>query len=390
MAANMKSPHPHEENLRSADAKNPGLDDRHWMKLALDLASEGTGGAEPNPLVGCVLVKGNQQVASGFHARFGEAHAEVMAIRSLADPSVAAGSTAYVTLEPCVHFGKTPPCADALIAAKVARVVVAQQDPFPQVAGEGIARLRAAGIEVSVGVLESEARELNAPYLKRLETGLPWVIAKWAMSLDGKIATSSGQSQWISSNQSRADAHQVRGRLDAILVGLGTALADDPLLTARPPGPRIARRVVFDSEAKLPLSSRLVSSLDCAPLILVTRNDVAAERESALTKLGVQIWKFAGPPAERIIQCLRRLGSEGATNVLVEGGPRLLGEFAAANQLDELQIYQAPKLIGGAAAPGPIGNPGWSVLTECPTLRLVRSQKLGEDLKLVYRQQKTW
>jgi diaminohydroxyphosphoribosylaminopyrimidine deaminase / 5-amino-6-(5-phosphoribosylamino)uracil reductase len=356
-----------------------------WMREALALAAKGAGGAEPNPLVGCVLVKNNQVIGRGYHTRYGSAHAEVEALRSLGDQTDAKGSTAFVTLEPCSHFGKTPPCADALIAAKVSRVVIAQLDPSPQVDGRGLAKLQQAGIQVEVGLLESEARDLNAPYLKRLTTGLPWVIAKWAMSLDGKIATQAGESQWISCEQSRAEAHQIRGRLDAILIGSGTVLADDPLLTARPSGPRVPRRVVFDSQARLPLNSRLVGSVQEAPLTLVTTDQVAAAREAEFLERGVSVWKFKGSERERIAAALTRLAAEGVTNVLVEGGPKLLGQFAAANQIDELQIYIAPKIIGGDSAPGPIGAPGWSQLAACPTLRLMSQQQLGPDLKLVYR-----
>ena len=355
------------------------------MREALTLAAQGAGGAEPNPLVGCVLVKNNQVIGRGFHAKYGSAHAEVEALRQLSDQADAKGSTAFVTLEPCSHFGKTPPCADALIAAKVERVVIAQLDPFPQVAGRGLEKLQQSGIQVEVGLLEAEARELNAPYLKRLSTGLPWVIAKWAMSLDGKIATQTGESQWISCEQSRANVHLNRGRLDAILIGSGTALADDPLLTARPPGPRIPRRVVFDSEARLPLSSRLVGSIDEAPLVLVTNDRVAEMREAEFRKRGVALWRFPGSGKEQIAAALKKLAGEGATNVLVEGGPKLLGQFAAANQIDELHVYLAPKLIGGESAPGPIGAPGWTQLAACPTLRLISQQQLGPDLKLVYR-----
>lgn len=359
--------------------------DIKWMKQALKLAAQGAGGAEPNPLVGCVLTTADQLIGSGFHARFGEAHAEVMALRSLREPSLARGCTAYVTLEPCAHFGKTPPCADALIAAGISRVVVALPDPFPEVAGQGIARLRQAGIEVEVGVLESEARELNAPYLKRLATGIPWVIGKWAMSIDGKIATAVGESQWISSPESRADAHLVRGRIDAIIVGIGTVLADDPLLTPRPAGPRVPRRVIFDSQGRTPLTGKLVNSVADAPLLLVCGERLLPERAAALRTRGVELWKIPGTPAEQIPEALRRLASGGATNVLVEGGPRLIGQFAAAEMLDELQIYLAPRLIGGIRAPGPVGEPGWPLLSACPHLRLVAEQRIGPDLKLTYR-----
>lgn len=359
--------------------------DLNWMRRALELARLGAGGAEPNPLVGCVLVKNEQQIGEGFHARFGGPHAEVVAMRTLSNPTDAVGCTAYVTLEPCSHFGKTPPCAEALIAAGVGRVVVAMLDPFPEVAGRGLARLQQAGIEVEVGVLEIEARFLNAPYLKRLTTGLPWVIAKWAMSLDGKIATATGASQWISGPESRTDAHQVRGRLDAIIVGIGTVLADDPLLTARPAGPRVPRRVIFDSRGRLPLNGRLANSLAQAPLCVVSGEHLSAEQETAFRQRGIELWKMPGTPAEQLEPTLRRLAAEGATNVLVEGGPGLLGQFATAGLLDELQIYLAPKLIGSASAPGPLGNPGWAELASCPEFQLVNQERLGPDLKLSYR-----
>src|SRR5262249_11888135 len=203
---------------------------------ALHRAGRGRGGAEPNPLVGAVVVRDGKVVGEGWHRRYGEAHAEVNALAAAGE--AARGATLYVTLEPCCHHGKTPPCTDAVLRAGIARVVAAMSDPFPQVSGQGTAQLRAAGVSVEVGLGEKEARRLNAPYLKLLATGRPYVHAKWAMTLDGKIATRTGDSKWISNRASRARVHELRGRMDAILVGIGTALAGDPLLTARPPGPR--------------------------------------------------------------------------------------------------------------------------------------------------------
>src|SRR3954466_722160 len=229
-------------------------DEWSWMERALALAERGRGAVEPNPLVGAVVVRDGTCVGEGWHQRYGGPHAEVHALAAAAE--AARGATLYVTLEPCCHFGKTPPCTDAVLAAGVRRVVASMADPFPRVAGGGLDRLRAAGLEVEVGLLEDEARRLNAPYLKRLTTGLPYVTAKWAMTLDGKTAVASGDSRWISGPRSRALVHELRGRMDAILVGIGTALADDPLLTARPPGPRVACRVVLDGAARLDLASR--------------------------------------------------------------------------------------------------------------------------------------
>jgi diaminohydroxyphosphoribosylaminopyrimidine deaminase / 5-amino-6-(5-phosphoribosylamino)uracil reductase len=230
------------------------LDALH-MARALELARRGEGSVEPNPMVGCVIADDDEVIGEGWHRRFGFAHAEVEALSAAG--SRARGATAYVTLEPCCHFGKTPPCTQALIAAGIRRVVAALADPFPQISGRGFSELTAAGIEVEIGLMESEARRLHAPYLKRVTTGRPWVIAKWAMTLDGKLSTRSGDSRWISGFESREIAHQLRGRVDAILIGRGTAVADDPLLTSRPPA-RARRRESYSTVA--PLSTRPANS----------------------------------------------------------------------------------------------------------------------------------
>src|SRR5581483_10404701 len=239
--------------------------DAWHMARALELAELGRGYVEPNPLVGCIVVQGAEVIGEGWHRRFGGPHAEIDALAVAGHR--AKGGTLVVTLEPCCHWGKTPPCTKAVIAAGIRRVVVAQRDPFPAVSGGGIDELRAAGIEVEVGVREDEARILNAPYLKLLETGRPWIIAKWAMSLDGKLATRTGHSQWISGDKSRRVAHAMRGRVDAVLVGRGTVEADDPLLTARPVGPRVATRIVLDSRATLSSDSQLVRTVEAAPVL---------------------------------------------------------------------------------------------------------------------------
>ena len=227
------------------------------MRRAIELARRGEGLVEPNPQVGAVVLDAHGAVVgAGWHERFGGPHAEVMAIASAG--AAARGGTLVVTLEPCCHHGKTPPCTDAIIAAGVSRVVIGVEDPFPQVSGGGVAALRRAGIDVETGVLAEAAARLSAPFRRLVVDGRPWVIAKWAMSLDGRIAAAGGDSRWISGEASRALVHTLRGRVDAIMVGIGTALADDPLLTARPPGPRTALRVVVDSRARLPTESRLV------------------------------------------------------------------------------------------------------------------------------------
>src|SRR5262245_57065762 len=256
------------------------MTDREWMAQALALAERGRGYVEPNPLVGAVVVRDGRLVGEGWHRRYGEAHAEVNALHEAGE--AARGATLYVTLEPCCHHGKTPPCTDAVLRFGVRRVVAAMTDPFPRVAGGGVERLRTAGLEVETGLLEADARRLNAPYLKLLATGRPYVHAKWAMTLDGKLATRTGDSKWISSDASRRRVHELRGRMDAILVGIGTALADDPLLTARPPGPRTARRIVLDSRLRLPPTSRLVQT---AREVLTTVVAAASADEGAAGRL---------------------------------------------------------------------------------------------------------
>src|SRR5687768_8468255 len=254
----------------------PSMSDPDYMARALELAARGRGAVEPNPLVGAVVVRDGHVVGEGWHQKFGQAHAEVNALNQAGE--AARGSVLYVTLEPCSHFGKTPPCTEAVIRAGVRRVVSAMLDPFPQVAGQGASRLREAGIVVEVGVGEAAARRLNAPYLKRLRTGRPWVVGKWAMTLDGKIATRTGSSKWITGDAARARVHELRGRMDAILVGKGTLLADDPLLTARPPGPRTAARVVLTATgAGLPPSCRLLETVQAAPVLVVTTAAGAAQ-----------------------------------------------------------------------------------------------------------------
>jgi diaminohydroxyphosphoribosylaminopyrimidine deaminase/5-amino-6-(5-phosphoribosylamino)uracil reductase len=331
------------------------------------LAELGRGRVEPNPMVGCVIVAGRSRnagevVGEGFHRQFGGPHAEIEALREAG--AMARGATMYVTLEPCSHHGKTPPCADAVIAAGPARVVIAMQDPFPQVAGEGIRKLREAGIAVEVGLLEAEARSLNAPYLKLLESGRPWVIAKWAMTLDGKLASRTGDSQWISGDDSRRIVHKLRGRMDAILVGSGTARADDPLLTARPPGARTALRVVVDSQATLSPESRLVQTAREIPVLVAVGPTAPQSNVDCLREAGCEVFAAEGAThAERLESLLAELGRRRMTNVLVEGGAALLGSLFDLRAIDEVHVFVAPKLIGGAAAIPAVAGEGIAAMT---------------------------
>jgi diaminohydroxyphosphoribosylaminopyrimidine deaminase / 5-amino-6-(5-phosphoribosylamino)uracil reductase len=335
------------------------------MRRALELAGRGQGFVEPNPMVGAVIVRDGHVIGEGYHRGFGHAHAEVDALSNCSGP--VKGATLYVTLEPCCHQGKTPPCTKAIVAAGLARVVAAMQDPFPQVAGRGLAELTSAGIQTEVGLLEAEAAALNAPYLKLIRTGIPWIIAKWAMTLDGKLATRDGDSRWISSEASRAIVHKLRGRMDAIVVGRGTAIADDPLLSARPAGPRIPVRVVVDSLAQLPSESQLVRTASEAPVLVAVGPAAPRQRCEQLKSLGVDVFACsAAPPQERLLELLGELGRRRLTNVLVEGGGQLLGSLFDAGQIDEVHAFIAPKLIGGSAAPTALSGEG------VPQMRLAR------------------
>lgn len=332
--------------------------DETWMRRAIDLAERGRGHVEPNPLVGAVIVRDGQNVGEGWHARFGEAHAEVNALAAAGD--AARGATLYVTLEPCCHHGKTPPCADAILHAGIARVVAATLDPFPLVAGQGATRLRDAGVVVEVGTCAELARRQNAPYLTLLSSGRPYVHAKWAMTLDGKIATRTGDSRWISNDESRRLVHALRGRVDGILVGIGTALADDPQLTARPTGPRTASRVVLDSCLNLPLASQLVRTAREVPTLVASTAAASAHAVDALRAHGCEVLTLPADSRGRtsIAALLAELGRRRWTNLLVEGGAAVLGAFLDAGMIDEVHVFVAPILAGGEHARTPIGGEG--------------------------------
>ncbi len=325
------------------------------MRQALDLARRGAGLVEPNPMVGAVVIAadGSTIVGTGWHERFGGPHAEVAALAAAG--AAARGATLFVTLEPCCHHGKTPPCTDAILAAGVARVAVATAGPLPEVSGRGHTTLRAAGITVEVGLCAQEADRLIAPFTKLVTTHTPWVIAKWAMSLDGLMTPPAGGDRWISSEESRALVHDLRGRCDAILVGIGTALADNPLLTVRPAGPRSPLRVVLDGTARLPLTSRLVQTAQETPLLVAVGPQAPAERIAALAQAGCEVWRSDAPDRDaRLTALLIELGRRRLTNLLVEGGPEVLGSFQALGAIDEVWAFIAPKFLAdGSPAPAP-------------------------------------
>ncbi len=340
-------------------------DDATWMRRALELAARGLGLVEPNPMVGAVVVRDGEVVGEGYHERFGGPHAEVNALADCRSRGVdPRGATVMVTLEPCCHTGKTGPCTEVLIAAGVGRVVVAMVDPDPRVSGGGIARLRGARIDVEVGVCEAEARRLNEAFIKRVTTGLPWVIVKWAQTLDGRTATATGHSKWISTAASREEVHRLRGRADAVMVGVGTVLADDPSLTARPPDAsdvkRVARRVVVDRSGRL-------------------RRDFP----------GARMLHDGGPPVtvlgEDLGEGLRKLAAEGVANVLVEGGATLTGALFAAGLVDQVLVYVAPKVVGDAAAVPAVRGLECATMGEALSLTLVDVRRVGGDVALDYR-----
>jgi len=355
--------------------------DEQLMRRALELARRGEGLVEPNPMVGAVIASasGVDVIAEGWHSVFGGPHAEVAALAVAG--AAARGGTLAITLEPCCHHGKTPPCTAAIIAAGIARVIVATRDPYPAVNGGGIDALRRAGIEVRTGVCEQAARRLTAPFRTVVEQRRPWLIAKWAMSLDGHVATASGESRWISSEPSRAIVHELRGRMDGIVCGIGTVLADDPLLTARPAGPRQALRVVLDSAARLPIESRLVRTAREVPVLVATGPTAPADRLRALASAGCEIWQAnAADPRDRLHELLTELGSRRLTNVLVEGGPTVLGSLADAHAIDEVWAFIAPKIIGGAASPSPITGTGIATIASAAAIEIEHTEHPGGDL----------
>jgi len=353
--------------------------DEEYMERALRLAGRGRGAVEPNPMVGAVIVRRGEVIGRGWHRRFGGPHAEVNAVRDAGGK--VAGSTVYVTLEPCAHVGKTPPCTDLLIRHQVRRVVVACRDIFPKTAGAGIAKLRRNGIKVDVGVLGDEARELNAPYFKLIGTGIPYVIAKWAMTLDGRIATRTGDSQWISSEEARKFSHQVRSRVDAVVVGIGTVLADDPELTCRLVRGRNPRRVVLDTMARLPLESKLMRTADAAPLVVAVSDGAPQARVRRLAQRGCDVRVFPTKSGRiSVRRVLRWLGSMRITNVLVEGGAEVLGSFFDAGQVDEVLAFVGPKIIG--AGKPPVLGKGVTCIADALRLVSLTPTRLGDSILL--------
>jgi diaminohydroxyphosphoribosylaminopyrimidine deaminase / 5-amino-6-(5-phosphoribosylamino)uracil reductase len=361
--------------------------DHAHLERAIELAEQGAGAVKPNPLVGAVVARDGEILGEGWHEHYGGPHAEINALAACG-PVDLIGATLYVSLEPCCHEGHTPPCTDAIVRAGIARVVVGSDDPTEKASGRGLGILRDEGIEVVIadGELAARARQLNQPFRKHARVGRPWVLFKSAMTLDGKVATRDGDSQWISGEESRLLAHTWRASVDAVVVGIGTALADDPQLTARPAGvpaelERQPRRVVFDSLARLPIASQLVSAADKIPLTVCVSRAAARSDTDALEAAGAQVLVATGEnePA-RVRSALDQLGADGVASVLLEGGPHLAGAFLDAGEIDEIRLFLAPLLLGGRTARDPLEGEGVERISEALQALTFDCDRVGEDL----------
>ncbi len=354
------------------------MHDEEYMKQALTLARKGLGKTSPNPMVGAVIVKDNRIISQGYHHYFGGKHAEVDALQG-ARGNVA-GATIYVTLEPCCYYGKTPPCTDALISHKIGRVVIGILDPNPQVNGRSVEILKQRGLEVKVGVLEEECRRLNEPHFKYITTGLPFVTLKFAQTLDGRIATATGSSQWISSEKFRRLAHKLRATHDAVIVGIETVLADDPQLTVRLVRGRNPTRIILDSRLRIPLAARVIKSRELAPVIIATTSRADANKLTSLRNLGIEVLVNNEDEAEEVDlnQLLKTLGERGISSVLVEGGAGVITSLLRQNLVDKVIIAIAPKIMGkGIEA---VGELNIREVSQALKLSFNKIYRVGEDL----------
>lgn len=360
--------------------------DLHYMTLALRLAAKGQGTTSPNPMVGAVVVRQGRIIGQGFHLRPGTPHAEILALRQAGKQ--VQGATLYVTLEPCCHLKKrTPPCVPEILRSNVRRVVMAMQDPNPSVKGKGTAALRRAGLSVTVGVGRSEAEELNKSYCHWMKTGRPYVILKAGMTLDGQLATATGESRWITSAVSRREVHHLRRGVDAVLVGAGTVLADDPSLMARR-GPRLDKlttrqplRIVVDSRLRTPFKAQVLAQQDKAKTIIATTAAASAARRSVLQKKGIEILTLPALQSRVSLPALlKQLGRRGVMSLLVEGGSEVNAAMLKAKLVDHIRLYMAPLLLGGQNAKGVIGGESPARLKSALKLHRMRVRSVGDDV----------
>jgi len=353
-----------------------------FMRRALALAARGAGRVSPNPMVGCVLVKGGRIVGEGFHKKFGGAHAEVEALDAAGEK--ARGATAYVTLEPCSHFGKTPPCVDALIEAGVTRVVAAMRDPNPLVNGKGLAKLKKAGFAIETGLLEQEAQELNRGFISRVARRRPYVILKAAVSLDGKMATSAGRSKWITGPAARTEGHKLRAAADAIMVGINTVVSDDPALTSHGKG-KNPLRIILDSRGRMPFGAKVLDNAAPTLIFAARRSPRPAGEGERVPEGRVRVERLTVPNTNghlNLKSILRILADRGIGTLLVEGGGELLTSFLTAGLADEIRLFIAPKLIGGKGANTFFGGKGIRSMTDALALEGMSVRKIGPDLMI--------
>lgn len=366
--------------------------DRRHLARAIELAEQGRGRVSPNPLVGAVLARDSELLGEGYHTAFGAPHAEVEAIHAAGGAELR-DATLYISLEPCAHHGKTPPCTEAIMQAGIGRVVVASDDPSQHASGRGLGILRDEGIEVLIadGELAARARRVNQAFRKHARTGLPWVLSKSAVSIDGKVATGTGDSKWISSESSRRLAHRWRAEVDAVAVGIGTALADDPRLTARVEGVfRQPRRIVFDSCARLPSSSQLVREARQLPLTVVVSRAAPREATDSLVAHGAEVLLAPGEnETARVQSALTQLGETGITSILLEGGPHLAGAFLDAGEIDELRLFVAPIVLGGRNARSALEGEGVETIAEAARALSLEVERIDEDM-LIRASLKEW
>lgn len=357
-------------------------EDRAWMRRALHIAEKGF--THPNPMVGCVIVQHGKKIGEGFHPLAGQPHAEVFALRQAG--VLARGATAYVSLEPCCHYGRTPPCAKALIESGISRVVVAMIDPNPKVSGCGVEELRRAGIQVDVGLFERESSKLNEAFLHYQITRKPFVILKCAMTLDGKISTRAGDSQWITSESTRQVVHKLRAQVGAILCGIGTVLADDPSLTARPEiqFPRQPLRVVLDSHLRIPLESSLVRTANQHPVLIATNVSMQNEKIRILQDYGVEILHQSADNTDRVSlpALINELGDREITSLLVEGGALIHSSFLSSHAANKIMLFIGAKIVGGNDAPSWVGGPGVERMKDAINLKNLHVKRLKEDILL--------
>jgi diaminohydroxyphosphoribosylaminopyrimidine deaminase / 5-amino-6-(5-phosphoribosylamino)uracil reductase len=357
------------------------LSDEDYMREALELARRGLGRTAPNPAVGCLIVKNGKIIGRGFHEKAGCMHAEIAAIEDAKEHGEnISGATMYVTLEPCAHRGRTPPCADRIVEEGLGRVVVAREDPNPKVSGKGLAMLCRAGIETNLGILESESQKMNEMYDKYISTGEPFVIAKAALSADGKMSAADGSSKWITGEEARRAVHELRSQVDAVMVGVGTVIADDPELTARLPGANNPIRIIIDPKLRTPSTARILS--EDADTIIITTDQAPLGKANAMKARGIDV-RMSHSKNGRISlkKLIRELGGEEITSIMIEGGGDLLGSAFDEGIVDKVMLFIAPTVIGGAGAS--IKGRGVSTIKDALRLERVEMKQLGEDFLLI-------